>query len=467
MTANDELSPSAKAALARARAIAVRLRHDSIGTEHMLFGIAGERSDIAGFVLHGLGVTPRRVLARLVPSEVEAGQPHDSRLELTKYASATIGGAIGAARRAGLPYALSGHLLLGLLEVPNCSAVKIMSFLGVDREEFAIRLRAMYVAGPNSLAGVGIALDRIGAPVQEETVPGGRGRPEWDFMGSGRVILESARRSAKDFDHWNLRTDHLLLGITADAYGLGAAVLQRFGLRERSLRLAVRLMRLDAGIDVSGEPPWSRTAIAAMEWAIAAARRPGSSPDDLAVYRLAAKPLRRTALRSEHVLLGLIETGEGAAMQLIESFGLPRETLRRQLNAEMSLRHARVTIGPVEPDRLWVWINKQLIRTDQSVADLAQTAGVRKRLIQEWVRGTRRPSARSCDALAAAFGADPNLVRRLAGRPELPLADISPAPPDPARVEDLRARFDQITWDADRIDRMSALIDAMLKRDRC
>ena len=115
-----------------------------------------------------------------------------------------------------------------------------------------------------------------------------------------------------------------------------------------------------------------------------------------------------------------------------------------------------------EPASLWEWTNQQLIKRDWSLGDLEQHGGIRKSTVRQWLRGERRPTGDSCDALAAAFGVDPNIVRRLANRPAIPYQPMA----TPNGVDAIRALFDQIYWDDDRIARMTALLEAMVANDQ-
>jgi transcriptional regulator with XRE-family HTH domain len=465
-SAFDSLSPSLKTALARARDVAHSLRHDTIGTDHLLFGLVAMQSDIVSFLLGELGVSLSRVHKQLVPASEEEAPAPERVVEMTEYARKAISGAVARARESGNPRVLCGHLLRSLLDFPNSSAVKLLGMFDLDRNELVTYLDAMYAVGEDGIAGVGIALDRIAVLPREEPSwhqPNDSAGGRWDcagrFVRTARILAESSwRRHA-------IGTEHLLLAILHEPDWIEADVLRRTGLGEKSLSLAVRFLCSRDRQAPQLRPLWSENAIAAVEWAIASARRPQYSVAQLDPLRLARKSCRRGSLQSEHLLLGLITEGNGAAIRILEGFGVSAATLRQRLLVAQELHAIRSVAEALPPDNLWLWINRQLIRTDQSLGDLARTLGMPRSRIRAWVRGTRRPSARSCDALAAAFGADPNLVRRLAGRAELTATDEGPAAFDPARIEALRAQFDQIRWDADRINRMSALFAAMLARD--
>jgi ATP-dependent Clp protease ATP-binding subunit ClpA/transcriptional regulator with XRE-family HTH domain len=462
----DSLSPCLKAALARARDVAHSLRHDTIGTDHLLFGLVAVETDIVSFLLGELGVSFSRVHKQLVPASEEEAPPPERGAEMTEYARGAISGAIARSRRSGYPAVLCGHLLRSLLDFPNSSAVKLLGLFGLDRNELATYLDAMYAVGEDGIAGVGIALDRIAVLPREEPSwhqPEDSAGGRWDcagrFVRTARILAESSwRRHA-------IGTEHLLLAILHEPDWIETDVLRRTGLGEKSLSLAIRFLCSRDRQAPQLRPLWSENAIAAVDWAIASARRPQYPIAQLDPLRLARKSCKRGSLQSEQLLLGLITEGNGAAIRILEGFGLSAATLRQRLLAAQELHAIRSVVEALPPDTLWLWINRQLIRTDRSLGDLARTMGVPRSRVRAWVRGTRRPIARSCDALAAAFGADPNLVRRLAGRPELLAARDELALVDPAQIEALRAQFEQIRWDADRINRMSALFAAMLARD--
>lgn len=60
-----KFTSSATNAIEYANEITLKLGHDYIGTEHILYGLAKENSGIANKVLDGQNVTPENVLTQI------------------------------------------------------------------------------------------------------------------------------------------------------------------------------------------------------------------------------------------------------------------------------------------------------------------------------------------------------------------------------------------------------------------
>jgi ATP-dependent Clp protease ATP-binding subunit ClpC len=74
VTGQIPFTPHAKSVLERALREALTLGHDSIGTEHVLLGLAREVDGVAARVVFELGMTPREVAAG-VAGLLEGEQP--------------------------------------------------------------------------------------------------------------------------------------------------------------------------------------------------------------------------------------------------------------------------------------------------------------------------------------------------------------------------------------------------------
>jgi ATP-dependent Clp protease ATP-binding subunit ClpA len=131
----NRFSEHSKTAMMRAREEALRLRHDSIGTEHMLLALIQESSSLAARVLTGMNVdleTIRPEVARLAkagPSEVAAGQ-----LPFTPRAKKVLELAMAEASALGHDYIGSEHLLLGLIAEREGIAAQVLASFGVKLE---------------------------------------------------------------------------------------------------------------------------------------------------------------------------------------------------------------------------------------------------------------------------------------------------------------------------------------------
>lgn len=112
-----------------------------------------------------------------------------------------------------------------------------------------------------------------------------------------RDAVQAAHTQARELRHGYLGTEHLLLGLVAEEAGAGA-VLRRHGVDPAGVR-----GRIDAG---AGEPkkghlPFTKRAKKVLELSVGEA---GSGP-----------------IRTEHLLLGLIDEGEGLGAKILISLG--------------------------------------------------------------------------------------------------------------------------------------------------
>src|ERR1041384_2873366 len=102
--------------LALAREEASRLRHEYVGTEHMLLGLLREGEGVAATVLLNLGAD-FDAIRDLIESTVKRGlaQPTGPDLPYTSRAKKVLELSMDAARSMNHMYVGTEHLLLGLL----------------------------------------------------------------------------------------------------------------------------------------------------------------------------------------------------------------------------------------------------------------------------------------------------------------------------------------------------------------
>lgn len=135
--------------MALANQEAQRFKHECIGTEHILFGLAKEGSGVGANVLKNLGVDlPEVVLAvaKLTRSDPDNDLDTKGKLSQTVDAKKVLEFAIGESGRLGHKYVGTEHLLLGLLGVKDSTASSVLVNLGIvlgdAREELLMVLGA-------------------------------------------------------------------------------------------------------------------------------------------------------------------------------------------------------------------------------------------------------------------------------------------------------------------------------------
>ena len=128
---------SAQIALETASNLAIKLGHDYIGTEHILFGLVDEENGVASKVLSKQNITSEDILQKI---EELIGINQDNALEIndigyTPRAKRIIENALLEARKEGGTYIGTEHLLLGIMQEGDSVAVRIMMDLNVNPQK--------------------------------------------------------------------------------------------------------------------------------------------------------------------------------------------------------------------------------------------------------------------------------------------------------------------------------------------
>ena len=120
--------------LAISRAEAARLRHEYVGTEHILLGIIREGEGVAGAVLQNLDVDFEEVTTA-IEANVKKGKSLESGghdLPYTSRAKKVLELAMNQAREFNHEYVGTEHLLLGLLHEEKGIAAQVLLDHGVN-----------------------------------------------------------------------------------------------------------------------------------------------------------------------------------------------------------------------------------------------------------------------------------------------------------------------------------------------
>jgi ATP-dependent Clp protease ATP-binding subunit ClpC len=165
-TGHIPFTPRAKKTLELALREALALRHNYIGTEHILLGLIREGDGVAAQILRQHGdllairmavvdllatasaeeTRVRRWLRRRAPAEPsEPGAPAEqAMLNATPAADTTLS---EATRLAGSRPVGSHHLLLAALADPDTAAARVLAALGVDLDQAREALRSADITG--------------------------------------------------------------------------------------------------------------------------------------------------------------------------------------------------------------------------------------------------------------------------------------------------------------------------------
>ncbi len=133
------------------------LRHNYIGTEHLLLGLLREDEGLAGRVLIDLGVSledVRAQVARIIGAGDEAAT---GQIPFTPRAKKVLELSLREGMALGHNYIDTEHILLGLLRENEGVAVRILLDLGVDAEK--IRHEIVRKLGPSPASS--LAFQRV------------------------------------------------------------------------------------------------------------------------------------------------------------------------------------------------------------------------------------------------------------------------------------------------------------------
>jgi len=309
------------------------LKHNYIGTEHVLLGLLREEKSLAALVLKSFDITVERVCAqvvRLVGSgeEVSSGQiPFTPRAK--KVLELGLREALNLSHRDIATY----HLLLGLLVDKEGVAARVLRDLGADVQELRDGVLADLDAAPDE--GSPRRKDPAPKPSKErarilreeladrlrqqrenelsEPTPTATGMFE-RFTEHARQVVLLAQEEARGLKHNHIGTEHILLGLLREDGGPAALVLAALGVTIEGSRAGV-VGRVAPGEDlVSGQIPFTPRARKVLELALRE-----------------ALSLGHNYIGTEHILLALAREGEGVANHVLLDFGVDSEKIRNEV----------------------------------------------------------------------------------------------------------------------------------------
>ena len=214
-----------------------------IGTEHLLLGLIQAQGSTSAKVLESLDVTADRV------REINAAmEPDEAPIEITRPQEVLSADVQDVLRRAVQKaadskdnYISTEHLLLSLIDTPNCRAVRILERMGLTKERISDQLRTALENGANSVQ-------------QEQQAPP---PPEFSEVAQGSRRQPGARNNTKKESPL---MDHLATDLTAKAAaGKLDPVIGRKNEIERVIQILARRTKNNPAL--IGEPGVGKTAI--------------------------------------------------------------------------------------------------------------------------------------------------------------------------------------------------------------
>lgn len=167
----ERFTQRARRVLSLAHQEAERLRHNYIGTEHLLLGLILEEGGVAGRVLRELGLEVSRV-QDFVERLTGYGEYRGAKLDLTPGMQRVLELAIEEAQKMGHHYIGTEHLLLGLVRQDEGVAMDVLRRLGVTPEQIRRQTRRVLQEGSLSTR------QSSGAEAQKATSGAGRSDPQ-------------------------------------------------------------------------------------------------------------------------------------------------------------------------------------------------------------------------------------------------------------------------------------------------
>ncbi len=116
------------------------MRHNYIGTEHLLLGMIREEGGVAGRVLRELGLEIERV-QEIVQRLTGTGQYRGGKIDLSPGTQQVLEYAFEEAKRMGHHYIGTEHILLGLVRYGEGIALNVLQKLGVTPEQIRRQTR--------------------------------------------------------------------------------------------------------------------------------------------------------------------------------------------------------------------------------------------------------------------------------------------------------------------------------------
>ncbi len=139
------------------------------------------------------------------------------------------------------------------------------------------------------------------------------------FSERARRALTRAQEEAQRFGHNYIDTEHILLGLVAEEDSVASKVLANMGVLPNKLRAAVEFVVGRGERSTIGEVGLTPKAKRVIELAVDEARR-----------------LSHSYIGTEHLLLGLLREREGAAVGVLESFGVTLEKVQAEIQSILS-----------------------------------------------------------------------------------------------------------------------------------
>ncbi|MCI8833530.1 MAG: ATP-dependent Clp protease ATP-binding subunit, partial [Clostridia bacterium] len=127
-----KFTKSANKALELASEIAIKLGHNYVGTEHLLYGLAEEKTGVAGRALERQDITPEKILDDIEELIGKNEDGIDKTLGFTPRSKKVFENAFKESKKIDSDYIGTEHILVGIIRETDSIAARIISDLGID-----------------------------------------------------------------------------------------------------------------------------------------------------------------------------------------------------------------------------------------------------------------------------------------------------------------------------------------------
>ena len=222
-------------------------------------------------------------------------------------------------------YVGTEHILLGLLAEGEGVAATVLQNIYVDLDAVRDKLLALVRRGR--------------ANVKDDS--------ELPYTSRAKKVLELAMSEARELNHSYVGTEHLLLGLLEEEKGIAAQALTDSGCTVDAARSeTLRILGTELpGHQAPVHPTRTRyTANPSHANVYADTRVPSRFFKVLAAAHGVAERKQRRAINVDHVLIALLEHGEGAAITVLQHLGISVADLLNKLSA--GLGESDHVVGP-------------------------------------------------------------------------------------------------------------------------
>ena len=130
-----KFTKSANKAIEVASHVAMKLGHNYVGTEHLLYGLAFEETGVANKVLERQNITPEKILEDIEELIGKNNVSASRTMGFTPRSKKVFENAYKEAKKIDSEFIGTEHLLIGIIKETESIASRIMSDLGVDSQK--------------------------------------------------------------------------------------------------------------------------------------------------------------------------------------------------------------------------------------------------------------------------------------------------------------------------------------------